>query len=252
MKDAKDKWEYYGENDPYFAVLTFDKFKAGNLDEAGKDDFFRSGSAHIDRVWSEIEEHFKPDFHPRNSLDLGCGVGRLVIPLAARSDDVLGVDISEKMLGEAARNCTDRGIDNAEFMQTDDFLASKDQSFDFIHSFIVFQHIDPETGLGIVQKMLDDLADDGIGVLHFTYATTADEMASFRFRLYRDHPFIYRLRNVLLRRPNEPLIPMFQYDLNRVFRMLQENNCHKSVVRFSHHGTYGAVIFFQKRTETLY
>jgi len=56
-------------------------------------------------------------------------------------------------------------------------------------------------------------------------------MASFRFRLYRDHPFIYQLRNVLLRRANEPLIPMFQYDLNRVFRMLHENGCHKCVVR---------------------
>jgi SAM-dependent methyltransferase len=252
MSEAKDKWEYYGENDPYFAVSTFDRFKAGNLDEAGKTEFFDSGSSYVERIWNEIEECFHPGFRPGKALDFGCGVGRLVIPLAARSEAVVGVDISEKMLAEAKRNCSDRGIDNAEFMQTDEFLSAKGLRFDLIHSVIVFQHIKPETGVAILEKMLDGLTDDGIGVLHFTYTNAADERSSLRFRLYRDYPFVYRIRNLLLRRANEPLIPMYLYDLNKIFLMLHDNGCHKCVVRFSHHGVYGALIFFQKRKKDLF
>jgi len=252
MTDAKERWEYYGENDPYFAVSTFDKFKAANLNEAGRNEFFSSGTVHVQRIRTEIQEHFESDFHPKSAIDFGCGVGRMVIPLAGWAEEVMGVDISEKMLAEARRNCEARAIDNVKFVQTDAFMAAEGLQFDLIHSVIVFQHIDPAIGMNIVKRLVGSLVDGGIGVLHFTYAGDAEEIGSFNFRIYRDYPFIHKLRNLVLGGAGEPLIPMYQYDLNKVFKLLHEMDCHRCFVRFTHHGTYGAMIFFQKRAEPLF
>ena len=73
-------------------------------------------------------------------LEIGCGMGRLVRPLAARVARVVGVDLSEEMLRRARDYCS--GLPNVELRVTDgrlDFLA--DGEFDFVFSHIVFQHL---------------------------------------------------------------------------------------------------------------
>ena len=81
------------------------------------------------------------DVSPRwRVLEIGCGVGRLLAPLSARVARVVGVDISEEMLGRARERCA--SLPNVELEQTDgrlDFLA--DGAFDFVFSHIVFQHL---------------------------------------------------------------------------------------------------------------
>ena len=168
MDKMQKQWDELGKNEAYYAVLTYDKFKADNLTDNVRDDFFKTGEEHVSKLWEEIETNFVKDFRPRRSLDFGCGVGRLVVSLSSRSDEVVGVDISRQMLEESERNCESRGLDNTKFVQTDELLANKNE-FDFIHSFIVFQHIKPKTGEQILRKLLADLAVDGIGALHFTY-----------------------------------------------------------------------------------
>ena len=42
-------------------------------------------------------------FEPASVLDAGCGTGRVAIELAARSIDVVGVDLDDDMLAEARR-----------------------------------------------------------------------------------------------------------------------------------------------------
>lgn len=73
-------------------------------------------------------------------LEIGCGVGRLLRPLAPRVAQVVGVDISEEMLRRARERCASLG--NVELKRTDgrlEFLA--DGAFDFVYSHIVFQHL---------------------------------------------------------------------------------------------------------------
>jgi ubiquinone/menaquinone biosynthesis C-methylase UbiE len=60
---------------------------------------------HADQAF--IARHFDP---PGRVLDLGCGTGRLLIPLARRGFDVVGVDLSDAMLRVAAENCTRAGV----------------------------------------------------------------------------------------------------------------------------------------------
>jgi SAM-dependent methyltransferase len=252
MDKTKENWEYYGENDPYYAVATLDKFRRENLTESNKDDFFQTGYEHIQKLWDEIEDNFIEVFEPQKCLDFGCGVGRLVIPLAEKCEKVVGVDISELMLEEAARNCKNRKTENIKFLQTDEFLSGAVDKFDFIHSFIVFQHINPVEGEKIVKKIIDSLAVDGIGVLHFAYANPSNDRNFWKFKIYRDYPFINQLKNFVKGGTNEPLLPIYIYDLNKIFSLLQENDCHKCLVRFSFHGTNGVLIIFQKKKELKY
>lgn len=248
MSTAREKWEYFGENDPYFAVSMYDKFKSRNIDDSAKHDFFQSGEDEIERVWAEITAHFEPDFRPENALDFGCGVGRLVFPLASRAEKVYGVDISRPMLDEAVLNSEEKGVANVVFQQVDEFLAADSPKFDLVHSYIVFQHIEPTSGLKILQTMIDRLNVGGIGVLHFTYKNPSSTFRKLRFAAYRDVPLIYRFRNLLKGNRNIPLMPMYVYDLVDILSKVRAGNCDGCLLRFSDHGFHGATIYFQKQS----
>jgi 2-polyprenyl-3-methyl-5-hydroxy-6-metoxy-1,4-benzoquinol methylase len=252
MDKIEKKWEYFGETNPYFAVATFDKFKSENLSDAALTEFFESGEEYVERIWQEIENNFKPEFKPKRALDFGCGVGRITLPLARRCETVIGIDISENMLKEARQNAAKFNLGNVNFVKGDNDLTEVKGEFDFIHSFIVFQHIKPNIGEAIFKKFVEMLTNGGIGVLHFTYSDNQMTMAQkIRFQVYRDFSLTYKLRN-FLKRKNDSLIPMYLYDLNRLLLVLQENDCHKCQIRFSQHGAEGALLFFQKRKEILY
>lgn len=248
----KDVWEYYGKETPYFAVVTEDKFRKENLDKTAKDEFFSSGEEYVERIWREIEDHFVKDFKPKKTIDFGCGVGRLLIPLAKRSEKTIVIDISQKMLDETSQNCKNFGLENVSFIQSDDTLSKLTEKVDFIHSFIVIQHIKPKVGELIISKLIDALEDGGIGVLQTQYCNPSPLSSRIRYYFYREFSFVYKFRNFVLRKKNEPLIPVYEYNLNHIFRLLQEKNCHQCFVRFSEHNHYGAVIFFRKQKEVLF
>lgn len=252
MSKVKDKWEFYGENDPYFAVSTFDKFKTENINEEIKDEFFQTGEDHFIRVWETVERHFQKGFRPKNALDFGCGVGRLVVPLASRCEQVTGIDISDKMLAEAKLNCQKRNLLNTKFYQTDEFFAANTGDYDFIHSFIVIQHINPDIGEEIITNLIKKLSIGGIGVLHFTYHSPGSDLELKKIKLYRDYPVLYRLKNLIKGIKHEPFIPMYIYNLNNIMAILQKNDCHNCLIKFSDHGWYGTVVYFQKNSEVLY
>lgn len=252
MANIKDKWEFYGKNDPYFAVVTFDKYKRENLTEELKDEFFQSGEEHFDKIWQDIKTHLAENFQPQRALDFGCGVGRLVVPLASRCKEVVGVDISEKMLDEAKKNSNSRNLNNTRFYQNEEFFKQKKEKFDFIHSFIVFQHINPKIGEKIIADLIDKLEVGGVGVIHFTYFNQGSKFNWFKFQIYRDYPIINSLKNSVKRTKQEPFIPMYFYDLNKVMAILQAKDCHNCLIKYSDHGFYGAVLFFQKKKHIIY
>jgi 2-polyprenyl-3-methyl-5-hydroxy-6-metoxy-1,4-benzoquinol methylase len=252
MDKIEKKWEYFAKTNPYFAVSTYEKFKSENLDKVALKDFFESGEEYVKRIWRDIENNFQTEFKPRKAIDFGCGVGRITLPIAKRCEMVTGIDISENMLKEARQNSAKFSISNVDFVKGDNDLTEVTGKFDFIHSFIVFQHIKPKIGGAIFKKFVKMLSNGGIGVLHFTYFNNQLSLTQkIRFRIYRDLSWAYKLRN-FIKKKNELLIPMYLYDLNRLLLVLQENDCHKCQIRFSHHGVEGALLFFQKGKETLY
>ena len=55
----------------------------------------------------------------RTALDLGCGPGGLLLPLAAQLEHVTGVDFSTGMLREARRNLEQAGRNNVDLIHAD-------------------------------------------------------------------------------------------------------------------------------------
>ena len=71
------EWEKWGRQDPYYGVITWDKFRADKLDDAALADFFDSGERHVGNVLASCRRYIDPQFAPTRVLDFGCGVGRV-------------------------------------------------------------------------------------------------------------------------------------------------------------------------------
>jgi SAM-dependent methyltransferase len=248
------EWEKFGASDPYYGVVSHDRFKAGNTDQTTRDDFFSSGEAHVTQCFSVIKKELDANFEPRRALDFGCGVGRLVIPLARRIDHVVGLDVSESMLIEAKKNCQRSGLDNVELLESDDRLTNLKGSFDFIHSFIVFQHIPTDRGEAILGEMISHLADDGIGALHFTYASLAPAWKRVYRGIRATVPLAHNFANLAQGRQfGYPLMQMNEYNVNKLLLTLQKHNCHRVHIRFSEHdGHLGVFLFFKKEATPIF
>lgn len=164
------EWVKWGQQDPYFAVITEDRFRAGKLNDDAKQAFFDTGRWHAGYVLDTCRRLIDPAFEPARALDFGCGVGRVAVPLAERVAAVVGVDVSPDMLAEARRNCDLHGLANVELLPSDDTLSAVTGSFDLVHSCITFQHIDVPRGRRLFARLIELLADGGIGAIQITYA----------------------------------------------------------------------------------
>lgn len=248
-KRADKQWEVFGKNEPYFGVVTWDQFKPENLNEETLSDFFETGEAHIEWVVKDIKEHLDRDFNPSKCLDFGCGVGRLVVPLARRFAHVTGVDVSLAMMEEAARNCQKYGLENVDFAQSDDTLSKVKGKYDFIHSYIVLQHISPRRGELLLKRMIDLLDDDGVGALHFTYAKHRSLRQRFKYWLHTSPPLAHNLINLAKgRKFSYPYTLINSYDLNKLMEIVQNNGCEHAYLRFTNHDQLlGVLLMFQKK-----
>lgn len=241
------EWEKFGATDPYFGVITHEKYHKANLTDGNKDVFFRSGYDYITDILKKIRKHIDPTFNPKKSLDFGCGVGRLVIPLAGISENVVGVDVSESMLNEAKRNCESQSIKNVSFVKANDKLSSLNGKYDFIHSFNVFQHIPVKRGERIFKNLLAHIEKGGICVLHFTYAAK-NYRAQKIVSLIRNYiPLGSNLINIIRgRKFFSPTLQMNTYDLNKIFLMMQEINVNDFYAEYTDHGGhFGFLIYFK-------
>lgn len=214
-------WEKWGRDDPYFGVISADDYRAGNLTEANRNAFFASGDAHVRALLDRIRAHFDGDFRPGASLDFGCGVGRLLIPLARASNRATGVDVSPSMLEEARANCARLGIANVDLARSDDRLSAVPGEYDLVHSHIVFAHIAPARGHEIIEQLARKVGTGGFLAVQVLYACNAPPLvralAKLRYRL----PPLNALRNLLRGRPlGEPAMQLHVYDLPRILRTL--------------------------------
>ncbi len=263
------EWEKWGQMDPYFGVITSEKFRSENMTLEALDEFFDSGEGHVDHVLQTIHRVLDGDFTPRRVLDFGCGTGRLVVPFARRFEEVVGLDIASSMLKEAASNCDDHNVHNVSLLKSDDALSALEggAGFDLIHSVVVFQHIPVERGLSIFSGLLKHLNKGGVGALHFTYAKAMFEENQgippkiFWIRaLWRS---ILRMRRRVLAEikcklprllggasecePQDPGMQMNSYHLSQLMFILQQAGVERTYVEFSDHGgEYGVFLYFQK------
>lgn len=245
MDDRKQLWEEIGTSEAYWAVATHDKFRAANLDADLKEDFLDSGREHIDEVWTTFREILGKDLEPENAIDYGCGVGRLVIPIATRSKHAIGVDISSAMLREAKRNAEAAGCSNITLQSVDEFLRDEGVEYDLVHTYIVLQHIDPAIGYSVIEKLLERLKGGGYAMIHTTFKDTSPFFGRMRARVYRDVPGVHRTLN-RLRGRHVPFVPVYTYDVERVRQIFAKYACETLLEKDTDHSLLGKMFFLRK------
>ena len=250
LASERGRWDALAR-DPYYAVINHDDFRLDAADGGAQARFEASGEQDIATTVDEIRRLITPHFAPEHAVDFGCGVGRLTIPLARLCRHVTGVDISQVMLDEARRYCDARAVDNVSLVTSAEYFARPDGAEprpDFVHSYIVFQHIPPGAGRWMAAALVRQLRPGGVGALHFTYARRASVARRVVNRLRRSVPGVNRIANLVQGRPlGEPLIPMNTYDLGDLLTMLGEHGCTHVHARLTDHGGHlGAMLLFRK------
>jgi 2-polyprenyl-3-methyl-5-hydroxy-6-metoxy-1,4-benzoquinol methylase len=252
--DTKRFWEMHAEQDPYWAVVTWEQFK-GLKDDAGRlDAFFATGEKHIADVM-EMLAAFRPGFAPKTVLDFGCGVGRLLVPFANRGLEVSGVDISDKMLELSRGNLAARGLVPGHLVTAIEELPAPAR-YDLVHSFIVIQHIPRKLGIRIFAHLLDRVAEDGVAALHVTYSPTLRASEAWPYYLRArlkgwilDNKLLTATVQHLRGKPLTPPILMEDYPLNDVFACLHDKGFHSFSIKTTDHGYRGLVIFATRRAQ---
>lgn len=260
-----EDWERWGRQDPYFGIITDERFRTGKIDERARAEFFASGEAHAAGVIQACRRLFGQDFTPRRTLDFGCGVGRVAIPLSAVSDLVVGVDVSRAMLDEAERNCALYDVHNVVLLSSDDELSQVRGEFDLVHSAITFQHIEVPRGRRIFARLIEKLAPGGIGAIQLTYAkayhadtfgqpppvalaaTAVQSAARPLGRLLRTGGRGDDDDSAGAAPRGDPLMLMNPYPLSDLAFLMQRSGVPRFHAEFTDHGgELGVFLFFQK------
>ncbi len=151
------------------------------------------------------------------------------------------------MLYEAQKNCDLYLKKNVVLMKSDDNLLVLKGKYYFIHSFIVFQHIPTKRGERIFQSLAARLEDDGVCVIHITYAK--DYKSNNLVSLIKNYvPLAKNFINIFKGRDFlYPQMQMNTYDLNRILLIMQKVGIREFYTEYTNHGgELGIVLFFKK------
>jgi len=242
------EWERWGRQDPYRGVLGIDSL---NISEEQKATFLASGVTHINQVLNVAEQYFgAPNWNGR-ALDFGCGVGRLLVPLRDRFESVVGVDISVSMLQVARENLGEDGnvtlICGLENLPS--AILNADDGFDFVHTFIVLQHIRPKQGMLLFARLLDLVRPGGLFAIHVTVGDQLRKRRILNQIRYNFRPAHWAY-NLLRARPlNEPKTEMGKYDTGAIFDLLRERQCEPVLAYSLDHNRHVGVMFIGRKNE---
>jgi SAM-dependent methyltransferase len=247
-------WEAYAKKSPYWAVLSEDRFRDENLNADAKKIFFESGEEEIRAGLAVLKHVFQGPDRFGTALDFGCWVGRLLLPLARRSQRAVGVDVSETMLRVCAENARAAQLTNIALVKGDDALSRVHQPFDLLSSSIVFQHIPVERGLRLLAKLLGLLKPGGFGLVQLTHANQIGHLSNecadpdgLVYEFYRRQGgIIHRLVKDTSGRGHQ-IMQMHHYSLDEVFCLLAFHGIHHVFCQHTNDaGVLGVKMVFRK------
>lgn len=151
-----------GEVDPYWAVLTDDRFRSEHI-ETTRDEFYATGANGIQTVLRSVERNGGIANAKATCFELGCGVGRSTIYLAEKFDRVIAADVSLPHLAVTRQAAQLYGRTNIETRHVGK-LSELDAlpEFDFFFTVIVLQHNPPPVIAMLLRKLLSKLKPGGM------------------------------------------------------------------------------------------
>jgi SAM-dependent methyltransferase len=203
MNESTDNvWERFARADAEHYILT-DRREYATPE--GRAFFVESGRRDAQALLAETAQWRS---RSERAVEIGCGVGRLAIPMAAEFDEVRAVDVAPTMLEKLAANCREAGVSNVlPFLAGD---AWDDTPADLVYSRLVFQHIvDSDEIRRYVQRVGRCLREDGVASLHFD---TRRKTSAYRLRNRlpeRALPRDWRRGIRRIRRSRETLLDLF-------------------------------------------
>jgi len=134
----KKEWNERTKMNPLFVIAT-------DHSET-EEDFWNSGIDECNDILAISTERYQKIIENKetskmNILEIGCGIGRILIPMRKIFGNATGIDISSEMVQLGQKYVSD--IPNCNIVENNgtDLAEFSDNSFDFCYSFIVFQHI---------------------------------------------------------------------------------------------------------------
>jgi SAM-dependent methyltransferase len=243
--NAESTWEWYGANDPYYGVITQPRFRNSET----RAEFFATGEKYVEDLLRTIRQHLDRDFTPGRLIDFGCGVGRVLIPLARISSSAVGVDVSSGMRREASKNCAEAGLKNVTLVSS---IAEASGTYDFIHSSLVFQHMPVRVGLQTMAQLCQKLSNGGIVSMHFPFAQSKSRFRKLSYWIRCHIPGINLIctpiANMIRGRPVRlPMIQMNVYPLNAVLTLVNPF-CSLVLLQIAPEGPYSCVNLIAQRS----
>jgi SAM-dependent methyltransferase len=158
LTDMRADWNRRAEEDANYYVA-FGR-KNQSLDE-----FFASGADQVRAFETELKRKPAAFWKGVSALEIGCGPGRLLRPLSRHFREIHGIDVSDEMLRRARQNL--EGVPNIHLHPASGAALSgfPDDSFGFIYSYAVFQHIPSrEVVMNYLAEAVRALAPGGLFV----------------------------------------------------------------------------------------
>lgn len=238
-RETVEDWKAIGDKEPWYGVLSAPQFLSANITELAKEAFYSQGVDEIKWVVERIKS-FDQNFSPSRALDFGSGLGRLSFAMSNYCPSIFGVDVSPGMIAEAEKQKLLRGHGSVQFGAA----IPEGEKFDWINSYIVFQHIAPRAGYAIIDKLLSSLLVGGWTSIHLTFAHDHRDCAAFT----RDN-YAYRYDGetaTTLETKDAPVgeMSMYDYDLNKIlFMYIRAGIRNINLVHTDHGGVHGFWIF---------
>jgi 2-polyprenyl-3-methyl-5-hydroxy-6-metoxy-1,4-benzoquinol methylase len=213
-KTAK-QWQYLGETQPHWSVLTNDSYFQENF-HSNRDAFYASGQIELNQFDATLARANILSDGFKRCVELGCGVGRVTIPLAQSFEQVVALDISQAHLLVAQHYADENSVNNITFKQ----LCQLDEinqlgSFDVLYSRIVLQHNTPPVMAKLLNELLAQLLPGGIAFFQIpTY------QAGYRFHI-----------DEYLAQENNNTMEMHFFPQTALFELLAAQQCNILEIR---------------------
>jgi SAM-dependent methyltransferase len=230
LKSLRRDWEWLGENDPLWAVCTD---PSRNNRRWNEQEFFATGEAEVQTVMDLLRALGCTPDRKQRALDFGCGAGRLTRALSLHFDQCCGIDISSSMIATAKRLNHDRTNCQFQVNHSEKLADLPGQSYGFIYSSIVLQHLRPKLVISYLQEFARLLPARGVMVFQMPSHRNAF-LGGLRSAMHVKSRF-WRLREAVGQTNSDPRAKMEMNCLREqpIRQVLNSSGCEVADVRLT-------------------